>query len=100
PILACLNGQASFTDFKKLLTYYSPMATRKSTTKAFSKEKISAKSLNICVVVSQWHKDITDSLLEGVFQVFEKTETEQFSMEIINVPGSYELPLGAELAIK
>jgi len=55
--------------------------------------------MNVCVIVSQWHKDITDALLEGVFTVFEKIEIDEFSMEVMNVPGSYELPLGAQLAI-
>ena len=55
--------------------------------------------MNVCVIVSQWHKDITDALLEGVFTVFEKIEIDEFSMEVMNVPGSYELPLGAQLTI-
>lgn len=76
------------------------MATRKSNPKSPQKRKFSGNKLNICVVVSQWHKDITDALLEGVFQVFEKTEVAEFSMEVMNVPGSYELPLGAQWAIK
>ena len=56
--------------------------------------------MNVCIIVSQWHKDITDALLEGVFTVFEKMEITDFSMEVINVPGSFELPLGANWAIK
>jgi 6,7-dimethyl-8-ribityllumazine synthase len=72
------------------------MATRKLTSKTAAKKKISGDTLNVCVIVSQWHKDITDALLEGVFQTFEKTEADNFSMEVINVPGSYELPLGAQ----
>lgn len=56
--------------------------------------------MNVCVIISQWHKDITDALLEGVFSVFEKVQIDDFSMEVINVPGSYELPLGAQWAIK
>jgi len=55
--------------------------------------------MHVCIVVSQWHKDITDALLEGVFMTFEKIEVDDFSMEVINVPGSFELPLGAQLAI-
>ena len=76
------------------------MATRKSTSKNTEKKTFSGDRLNICVVVSQWHKDITDALLEGVFQVFEKTEADRFSMEVINVSGSYELPLGAQWSIE
>ncbi len=75
------------------------MATRKQNQK-LSPVKFSGDKLNICVVVAQWHKDITDALLEGVFTVFEKMEMEDFSMEVIDVPGSYEIPLGAQWAIE
>ncbi len=75
------------------------MATRKANKKV-SQGNFSGDKLNICVLVSQWHKDITDALLEGVFNVFEKMEVDDFSMEVMNVPGSYELPLAAQLAIK
>ncbi len=75
------------------------MATRKSNQKV-SSGKFTVKKMNVCVIVSQWHKDITDALLEGVFTVFEKIEMDDFSMEVIDVPGSYELPLGAQWAIK
>jgi 6,7-dimethyl-8-ribityllumazine synthase len=75
------------------------MATRKSISKTSAKNTFSGDKLKVCIVVSQWHKDITDALLEGTFQVFEKTEIAQLSMEVINVPGSYELPLGAQWAI-
>lgn len=73
------------------------MATRKSTKK--SVVKFSGGKLNVCVVVSQWHKDITDALLEGVFSVFEKMEVDEFSMNLLNAPGSFELPLAAQWAI-
>ncbi len=75
------------------------MATRKLTSKASEKKQFSGNKLSVCIVVSQWHKDITDALLEGTFQEFEKTDIQQFDMEVINVPGSYELPLGAQWAI-
>ena len=74
------------------------MATRRSSQKASTK-KFSGDKLSVCIVVSQWHKDLTDALLEGAFQVFEKTAIDKFSIEVINVPGSYELPLGAQWAI-
>ncbi len=74
------------------------MATRKSVQKTSAK-KFSGKKMNVCIIVSQWHKDITDALLEGAFTVFEKIEVDEFAMEVMNVPGSYELPLGAQLAI-
>jgi 6,7-dimethyl-8-ribityllumazine synthase len=75
------------------------MATRKQKQKK-SPVNFSGDKLNVCVVVAQWHKDITDALLEGVFTVFEKMELADFSLEVIDVPGSYEIPLGAQWAIQ
>ncbi len=75
------------------------MATRKANKKKAA-PLFTGKELKVCVVVSQWHKDVTDALLEGVFTVFENTEIDSFAMEVLNVPGSYELPLGAQWAIK
>ncbi len=74
------------------------MATRKANKKTAA-PLFTGKEMKVCVIVSQWHKDITDALLEGVFTVFENTEIDSFVMEVINVPGSFELPLGAKLAI-
>lgn len=74
------------------------MATRKSSQKASAKI-FSGDKLSVSIVVSQWHKDVTDALLEGAFQVLEKTDIHKLSIEVINVPGSYELPLGAQWAI-
>jgi 6,7-dimethyl-8-ribityllumazine synthase len=70
------------------------------TSKKSSSLKFEGSKLNVCIIVSQWHKDITDALLEGAFTVFEKIEADEFSLEVIDVPGSFELPLGAQLAIK
>ena len=75
------------------------MSTRKANKKAPA-PLFTGNEMKVCVIVSQWHKDITDALLEGVFTVFEKTEIESFAMEVFNVPGSFELPLGAQWAIK
>jgi 6,7-dimethyl-8-ribityllumazine synthase len=75
------------------------MVTRKANKK--TKPLIfSGRKLNVCIIVSQWHKDITDALLEGVFTVFEKMKVDDFSIQVMDVPGSYELPLGAQWAIK
>lgn len=75
------------------------MATRKASQKKSTKP-FSGDKMNVCIIVSQWHKDITDALLEGAFTVFEKMEITDFSMEVINVPGSFELPLAAQMAIQ
>ena len=49
------------------------MATRKANKKV-SQGNFSGDKLNICVLVSQWHKDITDALLEGVFNGTKKLQ--------------------------
>lgn len=74
------------------------MATRKLSKKP-SAGKFTGKKINVCIIASEWHKDITDALLEGAFKVFEKIELGNFSLNLLNVPGSYELPLAAQWAI-
>ncbi len=74
------------------------MATRKTNQKN-SLEKYTGNKVTVCIVVSQWHKDITDALIEGAFIQFEKAGADKFEITLLNVPGSYELPLGAQWAI-
>jgi len=70
------------------------MATRKANKK--SSLEFSGDKMTICIIVSQWHNDITGALAKGALNVLEKGKS---SAKVLNVPGSYELPLGARWAI-
>jgi len=48
------------------------------------------------IVVSEWNKEITEKLFEGAFQTLLKYGAKKENIVRKNVPGSYELSLGAQ----
>jgi 6,7-dimethyl-8-ribityllumazine synthase len=74
------------------------MSTRKANTKPVIRRFLGGK-ITICIIVSQWHTDITDDLLKGSLRTFREHKIDQSSIHIVNVPGSFELPLGAKWAL-
>ncbi len=56
----------------------------------------SAKDKRIGIVVSEWNNHITDSLLNGAVDCLKEYGFTQENIIIHNVPGSFELPLGAK----
>ena len=57
-------------------------------------------SFKIGIVVSQWNADITDALLEGATAVLLESGVLQDNIEVLYVPGSFELPWGARQIMK
>jgi 6,7-dimethyl-8-ribityllumazine synthase len=55
-----------------------------------------AESLHFGIVVSQFNSFITDRLLAGALDALHRSGAEDDSIEIIRVPGSFELPLAAK----
>ncbi|WP_166866397.1 MULTISPECIES: 6,7-dimethyl-8-ribityllumazine synthase [unclassified Salinibacterium] len=53
--------------------------------------------LRIAVVAGTWHTQITDGLLAGALRTLEAAGAE---VEVIRVPGSFELPLVAQTALE
>lgn len=49
----------------------------------------------IGIVVSDWNSEITASLAKGALEVFKEAQISH--VEYVNVPGSFELPLAAQL---
>lgn len=62
-------------------------------------EVASAAGLRFAVVVSQWNAGITGSLLEGALGTLEQHGVDPATVQIIRVPGSYELISGADLVL-
>lgn len=60
----------------------------------------SAKGMRFAIVVSEWNKDITFSLLEGAQTTLLKNEANPENIKVIYVPGSFELTAGAHKAAK
>jgi 6,7-dimethyl-8-ribityllumazine synthase len=60
----------------------------------------STKGITIGIVVSQWHDDITCELLNGALGALNQMGVKGSSIKIKEVPGSFELPLGAQWQIE
>jgi 6,7-dimethyl-8-ribityllumazine synthase len=61
------------------------------------KLQIDASGLQIAIVVTSWHTQITDGLLAGAERALRAAGNSEY--EIWRVPGAFELPLGAQKAI-
>lgn len=72
------------------------MATNLKNLSAFEKELPSASGLRFGIVVSEWNSEITDKLLEGALETLLKQEVDEEDIIIKNVPGSFELTMGAQ----
>jgi|ERR1051326_1621219 6,7-dimethyl-8-ribityllumazine synthase len=60
----------------------------------------SAKSMRFALVVSEWNEEITEALFEGAFKTLLKYGASPKNILRYNVPGSFELTLGAQRACK
>ncbi len=59
----------------------------------------SARGLRVAVVVSRFNSLVTDRLLDGALSALARAEAEPKDLEIIKVPGAWEMPVVvAELA--
>lgn len=58
---------------------------------------IDASGLQVAIVVTSWHTEITDGLLAGAERALKAAGNTEY--EVWRVPGAYELPLAAQYAI-
>jgi 6,7-dimethyl-8-ribityllumazine synthase len=58
---------------------------------------IDAAGIKVSVVVTSWHEEITNGLLAGAERALKAAGNTDY--KVIRVPGAFELPLGAQLAI-
>jgi len=61
------------------------------------KLEIDASGLQVAVIVTSWHTEITDGLLAGAERALKASGNTEY--EVWRVPGAYELPLAAQYAI-
>ena len=61
------------------------------------KLQIDASDLQVAIVVTSWHTNITNGLLAGAERALKAAGNSEY--EIWRVPGAFELPLGAQYAI-
>jgi 6,7-dimethyl-8-ribityllumazine synthase len=57
---------------------------------------LSAEGLHFGIVVSQFNSFITDRLLAGALDALRRAGADERRIEIIRVPGSFEIPLAAK----
>ena len=75
------------------------MASRR--TKQTANPKLfNLKGVSIGIVVAQWHNDITSALLKGATATLKQAGIKDASIKTKKVPGSFELPLGAQWQIE
>ena len=58
---------------------------------------IDASGIKVSIVVTRWHEVITGGLLAGAERALKAAGNNDY--KVIRVPGAFELPLGAQLAI-
>ena len=59
-----------------------------------------AAGLKFAIVVSQWNASVTGALLNGAVDGLSKHGAQENDIEIIHVPGSYELISGADIILR
>lgn len=73
------------------------MATAEKNLSQFNKEEIpNCADFKIGIVVSEWNNDITSNLLKGAKETLLECGVKESNILIKYVPGTYELPLGAQ----
>jgi 6,7-dimethyl-8-ribityllumazine synthase len=76
------------------------MAEKKKNLSEFTPFKInSANHIRIGIVVSEWNDHITDSLLKGAREALIEQGVAPENILVEHVPGSYELPSGADMML-
>ena len=58
--------------------------------------KAIATGLKVGIVISRFNSFITDRLLEGAMDAFERHGGDRKDVDVVEVPGAYELPLAAK----
>ncbi len=73
------------------------MATHLKNLNQYKGELPNGKSLSISIVVSAWNEEVTNALLNGALEALNKAEVPESQILVKNVPGTFELALGAQL---
>jgi 6,7-dimethyl-8-ribityllumazine synthase len=59
----------------------------------------SGRGCKVAIVASEWNADITNALLQGAYDTLVQYEVQPQDIKICRVPGSFELPFGAQKMI-
>jgi len=58
--------------------------------------KLSSSGLRIGIVVSRFNSGVTERLLEGAIDILRRTGAAESDIEVVRVPGSFEIPVAAK----
>ena len=61
---------------------------------------LNSDKVKIGIVVSDWNSQITERLLKGALSVLKNSGIKSENIIIKNVPGTFELPLGAQYMLE
>lgn len=76
------------------------MASALKNLSVYDESKVpSAKDLKIGIVVAEWNHHITFPLYDGVLETLLKHEAKEENIEVVQVPGAYELPSAAKILL-
>jgi 6,7-dimethyl-8-ribityllumazine synthase len=73
-------------------------SVNKSLSAYSDKNLIDISSKKFVIIVSEWNEEVTEKLFEGAYQTLLKEGAKAENIIRKNVPGSYELSLGAQFA--
>ena len=60
----------------------------------------SGKEFHIGIVVAEWNSEITQALAQGAYDTLLQYEVAPENIQLVHVPGSFELTTGADLLLK
>ncbi|MFQ5777558.1 MAG: 6,7-dimethyl-8-ribityllumazine synthase [Terriglobia bacterium] len=60
------------------------------------KGSLNAKGLRLAIVVSRFNQFITNRLLQGALDALGRAGTDEKKIEVVRVPGSFEIPVAAK----
>jgi 6,7-dimethyl-8-ribityllumazine synthase len=65
-------------------------------TSVVKKSKLNLSNRKFAIIVAEWNEEITEALFQGAVDAFIKLGVKKNNIIRKNVPGSFELPLGAQ----
>ena len=60
----------------------------------------SGKEYCVGIVVAEWNREITDAMAQGAKETLREHGVEEDNIDLVHVPGSFELTTGADLMLR
>ena len=77
------------------------MSSKDQNLSTFNKDNCpSGKGMKIHIAISEWNSDITLKLLEGAKSTLLELDVDPSNIEVMHVPGTFELPFAAKCLIQ